>query len=173
MKTYVMQVSTGRERQTIELLEHVLGSGSKAQFFSPRYRLRRKIKGAWVLTEDLLIPGYVFCTTSMLDIDEVVGQLRRVPAFTKVLSVNGSFIPLSQDEESWLKALTGESHVVDPSYGFVEGDRVVITDGPLVGLETQIKKLDRHKRLAYVEVRLLGRTKLVKVGAEIVRKSIS
>ena len=36
--------------------------------------------------------------------------------------------------------------------------------------EAQIKKLDRHKRLAYVEVHLMGRTKLIKVGAEIVRK---
>ena len=62
--------------------------------------------------------------------------------------------------------------MVEPSYGFIEGDQVVITKGPLVGFEAQIKKLDRHKRLAYVEVHLMGRTKLIKVGAEIVRKQL-
>ena len=172
MRMYVMQVATGRERQTLRMLDSVLGSACEAEFFAPRYRYRKKIKGAWEFVEELLTPGYVYCMTSMLDIDELAQQIKQVPAFTRVLAMDGKIIPLSADEERWLRALTGAgtSHVVDPSYGFVEGDRVTITDGPLMGFETQIKKLDRHKRLAYVEVHLMGRTKLIKVGAEIVRK---
>ena len=167
MRTYVMQVATGRERQTVQLLERVLGGAPRAELFVPRFRYRKKIKGAWQFTEELLTPGYVYLRTSMLDI-----EVRRAPAFARVLAQDGKIIPLSADEERWLQALAGagEGHVVEPSYGFIEGDRVVITEGPLVGFEAQIKKLDRHKRLAYVEVPLLGRTKLIKVGAEIVRK---
>lgn len=172
MRTYVMQVATGRERQTVQLLERVLGGATRAELFVPRYRYRKKIKGAWQFTEELLTPGYVYLRTSMLDIDELAQQVRRAPAFARVLAQDGKIIPLSADEERWLQALAGagEGHVVEPSYGFIEGDRVVITEGPLVGFEAQIKKIDRHKRLAYVEVHLMGRTKLIKVGAEIVRK---
>lgn len=172
MRTYVMQVATGRERQTVQLLERVLGGAPRAELFVPRYRYLKKIKGAWQFTEELLTPGYVYLRTSMLDIDELAQQVRQAPAFARVLAQDGKIIPLSADEERWLQALSGagESHVVEPSYGFIEGDQVVITEGPLVGFEAQIKKLDRHKRLAYVEVHLMGRTKLIKVGAEIVRK---
>lgn len=173
MRTYVMQVATGRERQTVQLLERVLGGATRAELFVPRYRYRKKIKGAWQFTEELLTPGYVYLRTSMLDIDELAQQVRRAPTFARMLAQDGKIIPLSADEERWLQALAGarEGHVVEPSYGFIEGDRVVITDGPLVGLESQIKKIDRHKRLAYVDVRLMGRIKTIKVGVEIVRKS--
>lgn len=172
MRTYVMQVATGRERQTVQLLERVLGGAPRLELFVPRYRYRKKIKGAWQFTEELLTPGYVYLRTSKIDIDELAQQVRRAPAFARVLAQDGKIISLSADEERWLQALAGagEGHVVEPSYGFIEGDRVVITEGPLVGFEAQIKKLDRHKRLAYVEVHLMGRTKLIKVGAEIVRK---
>ena len=175
MRTYVMQVATGRERQTVQLLERVLGGATRAELFVPRYRYRKKIKGAWELVDELLTPGYVYIKTSMLDINDLAERIKQVPAFARVLAQNGKIIPLSADEERWLRVLTGtgSEHVVEPSYGFVEGDRVVITDGPLVGFETKIRKIDRHKRLAYVEVPLLGRTKLIKVGAEIVRKTNS
>lgn len=172
MRTYVMQVATGRERQTVQLLERVLGGAPRAELFVPRYRYRKKIKGAWELVDELLTPGYVYIKTSMLGINDLAERIKQVPAFARVLAQNGKIIPLSADEERWLQALAGagEGHVVEPSYGFIEGDQVVITEGPLVGFEAQIKKLDRHKRLAYVEVHLMGRTKLIKVGAEIVRK---
>ena len=106
----------------------------------------------------------------MFDIDELMQRIRQVPAFTRMLTQDGKIIPLSADDETWLTCLAGPSHVVEPSFGVMEGDEVAIVEGPLKGFETQIKKIDRHKRLAYVEVRLLGRTKLIKVGAEVVRK---
>lgn len=171
MRTYVMQVLTGRERHTLDLLDHALGAGARATFFAPRYQYHKKIKGTWELVEELLTPGYVFIKTSMLDIDKLTQQIRQVPAFTRVLTQDGKIISLSADDEAWLMRLAGPDHVVEPSLGVMEGDEVVIVQGPLKGFETQIKKIDRHKRLAYVEVQLLGRTKLVKVGLEIVRKA--
>ena len=40
-----------------------------------------------------------------------------------------------------------------------------------MGYEGGIQKIDRHKRLAYVEIKMLGRTTVVKLGLEIVSKS--
>lgn len=56
------------------------------------------------------------------------------------------------------------------SSGVMEGDEIVILNGPLMNQTGLIKKLDRHKRLAYLEIEILGRVKTVKVGLEIVRK---
>ncbi len=170
MRTYVMQVATGRERTTVAALERLLGKDTRYRFFVPGFQFQKKIKGSWQLVEELLTPGYVYLRTSMGDIEELSQKIKAAPPFARMLAHNGTIIPLNADEERWLQTLTGTTHVVEPSIGAAEGDRVVITDGPLVGFETQIKKIDRHKRLAYVEVRLLGRTKTIKVGVEIVSK---
>lgn len=171
MRTYVMQVATGRERTTVAALERLLGKDARYRIFVPRFQFQKKIKGSWQLVEELLTPGYVYLRTSINDIEELSQKIKVAPPFARVLAHNGTFIPLDADEESWLVQLTGTTHVVEPSIGVAEGDHVMITDGPLVGLESQIKKIDRHKRLAYVDVRLMGRTKTIKVGVEIVRKS--
>ena len=51
------------------------------------------------------------------------------------------------------------------------GDRVVVTEGPLVGREALIKRVNRHKSLAILELRICGRTVAIKVGLGIVGKS--
>ena len=54
------------------------------------------------------------------------------------------------------------------STGYMEGDKVMVVDGPLEGLETVIRRIDRHKRMATVEMHMFGRVQEVAVGLEIV-----
>ena len=46
-----------------------------------------------------------------------------------------------------------------------------ITHGPLMGQEGNIVKIDRHKRVAYVDVSLFGQVTTVQVGLEIISKT--
>lgn len=86
-------------------------------------------------------------------------------------SAGDEFLPLSDEEIDWIRALAApETHVVEMSEGFIEGDKVVVTSGPLRGREAQISKIDRHKRLAWLDMRMFGRNKSIKVGLEIVSK---
>ena len=57
------------------------------------------------------------------------------------------------------------------SQGYIVGDKVNIISGPLVGYEGKIKKIDRHKRIAYIEVSLFDQVVVVQVGLEIISKS--
>lgn len=59
---------------------------------------------------------------------------------------------------------------VDVSTGYIEEDVLYIRKTPLKGYEGHISKIDRHKRIAYVDVSLFGRKITVKVGLEITRK---
>ena len=163
MRTYAMQVATGREGKTVELIDRVLGHAVAARCFVPRFQFQRKVRGAWTLQEELLTPGYVYLTAKKTEVAELAELLRRVPAMTKLLATAGKITPLTQEETAWLLALTGPDHVAEPSIAVAEGDC-----GPLKGFEAQIKRIDRHKRLAYVEGRLFGRPKVVKVGLEVV-----
>ena len=63
-----------------------------------------------------------------------------------------------------------EKQEVEMSIGIIEGDRVHIFEGPLQGMEGLIRKIDRHKRMAYLEVEMFGRMVEMRVGLEIIEK---
>ena len=54
--------------------------------------------------------------------------------------------------------------------GVIEGDRVVVTSGPLRGHEGWIKSVNRRKSLAFLEVEMFGRKLKTKVGLGIVAR---
>ena len=122
------------------------------------------------LDEHALIPTLVDCRITD-KVDQAADELRKVPAFTKLLGNDNAFIPLNADEIAFIDSFTTKDHrVVEMSEGVIEGDEISITKGPLVHHTALVKKIDRHKRLAYVETTMFGRTLNLKVGLEIVRK---
>ena len=169
MRMYVIQVTGGREAHARDLITRLLGD-LVSECFIPRREVFRHEKGEWVSVTETLFPGYLFVRTSQ--IQQVSERLGRVPAFTRLLGKSDEkIIPLSSEEVAWLEALLAPvSKVLEKSVGVIEGDRVIVTEGPLKGHEAQISKIDRHKRAAYLDMRMFGRHKTIKVGLEIVRK---
>ena len=137
----------------------------------PRRKLQFRVKGAWRVEEDVVFPGYVFVVAdAAAGIEEAV---RATPYAVRLLGAgqDGSLRALAPEEEALVRVLYGEDgEALDVSRGIAEGDRVVVTTGPLVGMESVIKKVDRHKRRAFIDVDLCGRTVTVKVGLEVVEK---
>lgn len=172
MAMYVIQVAGGRETHVRHLINKLL-SDCVTECFVPLREVFRRAGGEWLTVRERLFPGYIFVETD--DVSKVMERLARVPAFTRLLGKSDErVIPLSQDEVAWLTALMQPlDKVVEMSTGVIEGDRVIVTDGPLVGREALISKIDRHKRLAYLDMRMFGRTKTIKVGLEIVRKNVT
>lgn len=168
---YVLQVPGGRERVAQQAVSRLLVPLELVQeCFVPASEVMRRIRGEWVKSEELLFPGYVFITTNQIEL--VARRLGELPFHARVLGgQNERFVPLTVEEVAWLQALTNvESHVVELSQGMIEGDRVVVWSGPLKGHEGDIKKIDRHRRLAYLDMEMFGRTKTIRVGLEIVSK---
>lgn len=62
-------------------------------------------------------------------------------------------------------------NVIEASFGYKDGEIVEITKGALVGHEKEIKRIDRHKRIATVELELLGRSMKMKFGLELGNKA--
>ena len=171
MAMYVIQVAGGRETHVRSLINKLL-SDCVSDCFVPLREVLRREDGAWTTVRERLFPGYLFVETD--DVNKVMERLARVPAFTRLLGIGDErVIPLSPDEVAWLTVLMQPlDKVVEMSVGVIEGDRVVVTDGPLVGHEALISKIDRHKRLAWLDMHMFGRTKTIKVGLEIARKSV-
>ncbi len=119
------------------------------------------------------LPGYVFLITQNLE--KLVESLKKVIGMTKLIGTGDEIVPLSEAEISLITKLGGKSSssesIVKISQGIIEGDQVHILSGPLKGLEGAIRKIDRHKRIAYLSVDMFNRTVDMKVGLEIVAKN--
>lgn len=169
MGVFVIQVAGGQERRSAELVRKMLGDELQ-DCFAPVREVKKRKSSQWEKVRELVFPGYLFLVTD--DPEGAYTRLRQAPVLMRMLASAGDeFLPLSDEEIDWIRALAApETHVVEMSEGFIEGDKVVVTSGPLRGREAQISKIDRHKRLAWLDMRMFGRNKSIKVGLEIVSK---
>ena len=166
---YVIQVLAGQEKATLDLVCRCVSPSAYEDVFIPQREIMRHRAGEWVRTYETLFPGYLFVVTRHPD--ELFSQLTGVPAFTRLLGSDEAFIPLTVQEEQLIQAFAGDDHVIEMSEGVIEGDTVRVLKGPLRDHDAIIEKVDRHKRVAYVRMFMMGREAVVKLGLEIVRKS--
>ena len=115
-----------------------------------------------------LFPGYVFLISE--DKEALFFALKKVVGLTKLVGTGEEVVPLTQEEIRFLMRFGRDDQVVEMSEGIIENQRVIITSGPLQGNEGLIKRIDRHKRKAYLEMEMFGRKIKTQVGLEIVRK---
>lgn len=164
---YVIQVYTGRELEIAQQCrDRVMADGEDV--FVPLAERWTKIRGERTLITSRLFPGYVFIETDQ--IEDFYQRLNRIYAMTKVLRTGEEMTPIQKEEEAYLRRLGGDEHVVKYSEGYMEGDRLVVTSGPLKDFEGNVKKILRHKRLVVMEVPLLGQAVEVTLGLGVVER---
>ena len=166
---FVLFVKTGDEVKTVNALKK---EGLDA-FIITMQVVHRK-EGKSFLVEKNMFPGYLF-VESELHITDFIVLLRslssRVTYFMKVLKFdNEGTSSLYPDEKEYLLRLINDNRVVEHSIGFIEGNEVFVTEGPLKGLESKIIKIDRHKRRALLEVEFCGDIREINVSLEIISK---
>lgn len=167
---YAMQVRSGREEEIVRACQIFCSRYSLNECFIPKCKRMKKFKGQWHHVEEILFRGYVFMISD--HVDDLFVELKKVPDLTKLLGNDGEDIyPIYKQEAMFLTQFGGRHHVVEMSLGYIEGDKIYITEGPLMGQEGQVTRIDRHKRIAYVNVSLFGRETTVKVGLEIISKN--
>lgn len=167
---YIAQVHRGREMAMLELCRTLLIPRVAQECFLPQYEVMRKVAGSWHLVKRLLFPGYLFFVTK--NPQQLYHELRSVPVALRLLGNDkNSFFSLTERERAWLASFMDASYTVRMSKGYIAGDKIVVTRGPLRGFEGDIRKIDRHKRRAYIDISLFGDSMLASVGLEIVKKS--
>lgn len=162
---YVMWVRARHEEEIIRQCKKFLKADEEV-FVMYVERLRRSGK-EWIAHRELAFKNYVFADVK--DVDNFRLQIRKIPDLTKLLQVGEEIIPIYPDEENLLRTIGGEDHVIRPSRGHYEGEKIIVTDGPLKGQESVIKWVDRRQRIVGIEVQLMNRTVEVKLGAEFVK----
>ena len=75
---------------------------------------------------------------------------------------------LKPEEEELLKQLCGPEHHLAMSRGVIREGITYVTEGPLMGRENMIRKIDRHKRIARLGAGVSNHEKEIKAGLEII-----
>ncbi len=167
---YVIQVKTGEENAALESIKLKVDSSLYKTAFIPYYEKKRKVQGEWKTLKHKLFPGYVIIDTEEEKLENVYEELKNIPKLTKLLSVGDKITPVTYEEEEFFKGLMDEDYMVRFSKGYIVGDEVNITEGALKNSIGRIKKIDRHKRIAKLQVKFCGRDTEIEVGLEIIEK---
>lgn len=167
---YAVQVRSGKEDKFVEWCEKKVNHQAYKDIFIPRVMMAKKYQGKWHNEKRVLFPGYVFVITDQ--VEDLFQELKKIPDLTKMLGeYKGEIFPIYSKEVQYLLKYDQEGHVVNMSTGYIEGDNIIITDGPLMGYEGSIKKIDRHKRIAYLDLEGFEDITSIKVGLEIISKN--
>ncbi|MCR4689327.1 MAG: antiterminator LoaP [Saccharofermentans sp.] len=164
----VIQVSVGKEREICEECKKLIDGSVLSRAFVPLTVRLRKYKSEWRKVRLPLYPGYVFLVTEEAEALDLA--LSKVPGFHKLLKAGRDILCLSAEEQMFLEKICDGDMVADLSVGYKDGDKIYITSGPLVGLEGSIVRIDRHKRIATVNVTIFGRVTPTTMGLEVMNK---
>ena len=146
--------------------------------FVPMFDARFRKAGEVLSEKRRWIPGYIFIESNMCGVEfylAVKPYISNTENALKLLrygngNIDSSF-EMQDSDRMFLDRLLNEEYCIEMSYGYIEGTSVVITDGPMVGFEGLIKKINRHKMLATIETSIFGDIREVTVGLEIVSKT--
>ena len=129
----------------------------------------------------LLFPGYVFIKTGIetgsiaeklkSDLTNATGKWHEDIYSILHYGDNKNDVAIRQKERLYWERLFDSDFCITGSEGFIEGDTIRITSGPLVGMESRIKKINRHKREAVVEMEMMGGVREVRVMLEVVERT--
>ena len=174
---YVVQVKTGKEEQAITDILKNKPDDPDFDVFAP-YRISiRKYKGVEKQVIERCFPGYVFVETN--NVNDLFIQLYWTPGFTKLLgreADTNNFVPLDQDEARMIDILYARNNDRITQISNIEvkeGEMIRVLDGPLMGLETKIKKVNLHKRKVTIEYTMCGRLVSSDIAINIVTNIIN
>jgi len=173
-KWYVLFVTTGREDIAAKDLMTVFEKGPIRPFV-PTIETLFKKAGAIQHEISLMFPGYLFVETEMSNeefTEKIANCVRASKHIHKQLNYGDRDDTALKDEErAVLESLwQNDNQNIKASMAVMVGDKLIITEGPLKGHEKKIKKLNRHKMKAVIEIELFGEQREATVGLGIIKK---
>ena len=168
-KWYLLFVKGGMEDEICDFLQT---QGFDA--FYPKKKVVYRKQGIKTLVDKPMFPNYIFIDSELdhVNFSSEISKLKYIKdgILKEVKYDNEGTSALYEQEQIFLEKLLGRNRIVEYSIGFIENDRVIITEGPLMGLESNIIHIDRHKRVCTLQIEMLGQKREVKVSLEIVSK---
>jgi transcriptional antiterminator NusG len=170
MNYYAIQVQTRGEKKFIRLFKSLYPEAAFPLHFPQRHldiRKNGKIKPSF----PAVFPGYIFVEAENdEEITACQWKFRKTEGFYRFLKSNRDITPLANGDLEivlhFIKnngALAGRSKVY-----FNEDSRIVVVEGPLMGLEGKIIKVDRRKGRAKINLDLYNDSFTIDLAFEVI-----
>ncbi len=161
---YVLQVTEGREDTMCEKCKKAFLGREASQVFVPKYVWLKKVKGARRKEVKPLFTGYLFVESKTPDDLE-----KRLQLFQSIrpVCIGGGFYPIKEEEEGFLRQFWDEEKIVRFSTGYIVDGELRVIDGALKNFSKKIRRINRHNRLAEMELSLFGQERRILVGLEV------
>lgn len=152
------------------ICQQQLSKKTLQEAFVPTYTQMKKYQGEWHQEERIAFPDHIFLETKnadalLLDIEKCyqTGKLSQ--------QMIQQIVGLQPEQEDFLRKVLGSEKHVELSKGYIKDGRTYVTQGPLQGKESLICKIDRHKRLAKLEISVGDSHQEMRAGLEIISKN--
>jgi transcriptional antiterminator NusG len=171
MKYYALQVKSGSENKFISRFK-ALNPGIHFPLYFPQRRIDIRRKGVIRQTTAAVFPGYIFIeAASDEEILACQWNFRRTNGFFRFLKSNQNITPLAdRDLELVLHFIKNAGPVAGISrVYFNENSRIVVLEGPLMGLEGKIIKVDKRKGRAKIKLDIYDDSFAIDLAFEVIR----
>jgi len=170
MNYYAIQVKTRSENRFIKLFKALHPEVNFSIYF-PQRRLDIRRSGKIKPSMAAVFPGYIFVEAD--NDNEILAHqwdFRRTEDFYRFLRSNQDITPLAdRDLELVLHFIKNSGPVAGRSkVYFNENSRIVVVEGPLLGLEGRIIKVDRRKGRAKIKLDLYNDSFAVDLAFEVI-----
>lgn len=153
MSFFALQVMSGREDAYIELFSK---SRPDQILYNVKKKIRTRKKGKQVMHMTCLFPGYIFFQAEgEKPSAEIVSALKHTRHFMRLLPATDNIKALRERDMEIIRHLISFGREIGPSLvTFDENNRIKVIQGPLMGLEGNIIKVDRRKRRAKIQLEM-------------------
>lgn len=160
---YLLKCPKGNESDYTKRYSEFIHCEDLEEIVCFQYQRMMRYGGKWHLEKQMALPGCVFLSGTN------VMTLRRDSQEGGEMK---GHVLLTPCETPYLKRLCQSGNLIGISRGVIRKDATIITSGPLKGQERLIRRIDRHKRTAEIEIPFAGDKRSVMVGLEIYEKVI-
>lgn len=164
-KWYALFVNTGEEDKVKERIFFRIKDDIKA--LVPKRRMRERKDGKWEDKIRILFPGYVLLQGEMNN--NKYNLIKDIPGIVKLLRDKDGPQEIYEQEIDLIRRLTADNDIIGRSTVYVQGENVVVIDGPLLGLEGYIQAIDKRKGRVKVLVNLMGEPRNVELSVAMVK----
>ena len=153
---YALRVRSNFEKKSADLLRQ-----KGLEEFLPTYRRRSQWSDRTKRIERPLFPGYLFCRFDSQNWLPVL----QTPGVVHVVGIAGRPIPVEESEIESLRTLVRCSVPLFPQAFLRLGQKVLIRNGPLTGVEGVLEQFEKNCRIT-VSISLLQRSVSAEIDAE-------
>ena len=163
LKWYVLKAISGQESKVKTYIEteikRVGYESYVTQVIIPIEKVIQMRNGKKILKERPYYPGYLMVEANL--IGEIPHMIKNIPGVISFLSLTkgGDPVPMRKSEVNRMLGRMDElsEFAVDVEIPFVVGESIKVIDGPFIGFNGVIEKINEDKNKLEVKVRIFGR----------------